>query len=114
MSGLGTVRGYKRGHAVVWDEAADGWRFADTGEPFDHDRPCRQCGLTPHEDGRDGCFAAPIPGASGACCGHGAHLGYVNWDMGTTPAIPAPHGWWRGAWVGPTELDRLERLGATR
>lgn len=88
------MRGYRRGQAVVWDEDGQVWRYADTGAPFDDARPCPQCQRMPHPDGRDACFADPIAGASGACCGHGVHVGYVNWLT-----IAAPDDWWRGTFI---------------
>lgn len=88
------MRGYLRGHPVEWDPVAGCWRDAETGNLVDLRRACRQCGKKPTAAGHDTCIG-DIPGAASACCGHGVHVGYVNW-----PGIPAPAGWWRGAYVG--------------
>lgn len=93
---MAPIRAYKRGHEVVWDENPQNqcWRYADTGAQFLEDRPCPYCDRMPHADGRDGCFAAPIPGAIGACCGHGVHPGYVAHSTAENPP-----GWWRAAYL---------------
>lgn len=45
-------------------------------------------------DEPDACLGT-IEGIAGACCGHGVHLGYVNWDgIGVGPD------WWNRAYVG--------------
>ncbi len=73
---------YCRGHLIVWDQLADVWRYADTGEPAEDwggaARPCPQCSQLPHPDGRDACLSV-IPGAVAACCGHGVKRGYIAW-----------------------------------
>lgn len=85
------MRGYLRGHLCEWD--GERWRYLDTGEPAEgNPRPCPHCGSLPTPEGHDACLGA-IPGAAGACCGHGVHLGYVNW-----PQMPT-RGWWRRAYL---------------
>jgi hypothetical protein len=71
-----SARSHARGHDI---ESTDGltWRYVDDGSTADVDRPCKGCGLsavTP--DGPDPCVGL-IPGAIGACCGHGVHRPYV-------------------------------------
>lgn len=83
--------GYLRGHKVIWKE--DKWYYEDNGLEFDDSRSCPQCHKMP-VNGCDPCLGY-IEGASGACCGHGVHVGYVNWEH-----ISAPSGWLRGAYVG--------------
>jgi len=58
-----------RGHRIEWIDGQ--WRYSDTGEVVDHDRPqCARCGREPTEKGHDACLGH-IPGARFACCGHG-------------------------------------------
>ena len=64
------ARCWRRGHDTEWDEEAKEWRYADTGEIADYDRPCIKCGEMPTPDGYDPCIGY-IEGATGACCGHG-------------------------------------------
>lgn len=91
------MRGFIRGHPVAWDEVAQIFRYADTNEPAEgwggESRPCPQCRRLPGPDGHDPCLGT-IAGAASACCGHGRHVGYVNW-----PGIPAPPGWFRGVCI---------------
>lgn len=88
------MRGYLRGNVVEWDTDAGLWRYPDTGEPAEgNPRLCPQCHRLPHEDGRDACLPH-IPDATGACCGHGVHTGYVTWI-----GIPAPSQWWQRAYL---------------
>lgn len=70
------MRGWLRGHPVWWDGLR--WLYED-GVPVElEERPCPKCGETAEKGGPDPCLGM-IPGANGACCGHGVHLGYVNW-----------------------------------
>lgn len=92
------MRGYVRGRLCEWDVAEKFWRYVDSNLPAHlHNRPCPQCGDMPTRDGHDACISN-IPGASSACCGHGVHVGYVNW-----PNIPAPSGWWNNAYLIESE-----------
>ena len=88
--------GYVRGHVVWWDEEANAWRYED-GQLAENwggkARPCPQCGELPSPEGYDACLGF-IPGALGACCGHGRHVGYIDW-----PGHRIDHGWLRGAKV---------------
>ncbi len=92
------LRGYVRGRLCVWDAEAATWRWDDNGELAEgwggEARPCPQCQQLPTAEGFDPCMGR-IDGASGACCGHGVHAGYVNW-----PTVSAPEGWWQRAYVG--------------
>lgn len=70
-----TATAQMRGHAVVFDEDTDTWRWADdmTLAPSHGgaERPCLKCGLTAiGKYGPDPCLGF-IPGITGACCGHG-------------------------------------------
>src|SRR5690242_5711459 len=101
------VRGYLRGNPVSWDAEAHTWRYASDGVPVDPDtanRPCPQCGEPPTADGYDACLGAGVAGATGACCGHGVHPGYVTW-----PGVGAPPEWWRRAYVGQETVAALQR-----
>ena len=77
------TRGYLRGHPIFWNEEEELWRFADTGLPIasDPNRPCFVCGWPPTPEGHDACLGH-IPGAGGACCGHGRGNPYVLWENG--------------------------------
>jgi len=77
-----------RGHPTVWDEAAERWRYADTGEFADFDagvRPCKNCGLTfqgSNVGDPDPCLGN-LPGVDNACCGHGVRENsYVRFTNG--------------------------------
>ena len=61
---------FPRGHATVWRDGC--WRYADTGEKveYSHQRPCIECGGWAWPGGNDSCIDW-VPGAIGACCGHG-------------------------------------------
>lgn len=85
--------GYLRGHEAVWD--GDCWRWRDNGVACaDEPRKCGGCGLAPTESGADACLGE-IKGATGACCGHTKHPGYVSW-----PGIGVESkNWWRGAYL---------------
>lgn len=86
-----TARGHLRGHVILWDEAADEWLYADTGEPiYTPDMAgsgqfgiCAHCGLGPTPEGHDGCLGTlPEHTVMNACCGHGIDArAYVQyWD----------------------------------
>ena len=66
---------YVHGWPVVF---RDGQRYyVDTGECAEgNPRPCSRCGRMPTPEGYDACLGY-IPGAAGACCGHGVEPGYV-------------------------------------
>jgi len=72
------TKSYHHGHLIVWDEKEEMWNYVDTGRPIDPDRPCFWCGWPPTPEGHDACIGH-IPGASGACCGHGRGVPYVMW-----------------------------------
>ncbi len=92
------MRAMLRGREVVWDAQHSCWLWADIGLPAqDNPRPCPQCGEMPSPEGHDACIAS-IPGANSACCGHGKHLGYINW-----PGVAAPPEWKFGAYMKSTE-----------
>lgn len=91
-----TVYAYTRGHKIEWDEAAEVWCYADTGEPVSKaaggiwegmagDRPCAYCHQMPTAEGHDACLGE-LPGVRYACCGHGveheggAFQGYIFYE----------------------------------
>lgn len=84
--------GFLRGNAVRWD--GERWRTPAGEDGEQVTLRCPHCGaaLAPGEP--DACLGT-IDGAAGACCGHGVHVGYINW-----PGIPAPAGWWQRAYLG--------------
>ena len=69
------ARSWIRGHLAEWDGEA--WRYADTGEVADHDRPCVRCGKLPTPEGHDACLGY-VPGVMDACCGHGVHEPWIR------------------------------------
>jgi len=84
------ARGYLRGNVVEWD--GNQW-LTLTGKPAeDAILYCPTCDIAHLSEDNDACLGR-IPGANSACCGHGRHVGYVNW-----PGIPAPEGWVCGAY----------------
>lgn len=76
--------GLIRGREVYYDYTDGRYYWADTDEPAEgwggEARPCPQCGELPTAEGYDACLGE-IPGATGACCGHGKKDGYVSWDQ---------------------------------
>lgn len=106
------LQGFLRGNLVQWDESTSTWRYPDDGvDAMANPRPCPECKQLPTSDGHDPCVAN-IVGASGACCGHGVHLGYVNWEH-----VPADNNWWQGAFLikSPHGEDAVagQLIGAT-
>lgn len=74
-----SAKGHKRGHPVVYLNGA--WRWTDTEQRADGERPCVQCGETASLGGPDPCLGW-IPGARSACCGHGTEESYIVLDSG--------------------------------
>ena len=75
-----TARGNARGHRIEFDQTAYVWRYADTGEVYDYERPCTLCRKLPTAEGHDACLGE-IPGVLNACCGHGtAADGYIHYE----------------------------------
>jgi hypothetical protein len=81
-----TVRGYFRGHLLIWTEDQE-WLYADTLDPAPVNggkvRPCKKCGaLFPLGEGEvDPCLGI-LPEVDNACCGHGvcsqAYIRFIN------------------------------------
>ncbi len=83
------ARSWVRGHPIFMDKNFN-WKFYGTGalvpvsacEPLeDAEIECVRCGKLPDENGHDACLGH-IDGAISACCGHGAHEGYVKYQPG--------------------------------
>ncbi len=70
-----TGRSHVRGWACEFKGGR--WVFTDNGRATDHSRACRRCGRKPTPEGYDACLGH-IPGATGACCGHGVDDGFVR------------------------------------
>lgn len=68
------VTSCSRGHQIFFDNRD--WRYCDTKEIVDVNRPCKRCGNSPTKEGHDACLGN-IPGASSACCGHGVEAPYT-------------------------------------
>lgn len=61
-------------------------RYKDNDELITEDaeyRPCGKCGEYPTEDGDDACLGE-LTSVVNACCGHGRHKGYIQFDNGIT------------------------------
>jgi len=69
-----TATSHRRGHPIEYRDG--GWRYTDTGEPADHDRPCIRCGRMPTPEGYDACLGY-VPSAIAACCGHGVESSII-------------------------------------
>lgn len=75
------VTSYFYGHAIHWDEIADGWRYSDNDALIDVEgkRLCPKCKRGPTKDGHDPCIAN-LPGIISACCGHGVEDGFILFE----------------------------------
>jgi len=84
-----TAVGHCNGHTIVF--LNDEWRWFDTlGLVTDEStmlHPCPRCGKPPTPEGYDACLGH-IPGAGGACCGHGIEEGRVCFDDGRIETLP--------------------------
>lgn len=90
------VQGLIRGHVVDWDQGIEAWRYHDTyARVLDPPRTCAHCGITPNASGHDPCLGE-IPGAIGACCGHGVYNGYIAWPHAP---LPPDARWWNAAYI---------------
>ena len=74
-----TTTSYIYGHLAYYDTDAKVWRYADTDEVANEDRPCVRCGRMPTSEGHDACLGT-LPGVKYACCGHGVRKGYVKYS----------------------------------
>ncbi len=71
-----TAHQHLRGHPIIY---VDGhWKYEDTGEIADYERPCTRCGEMPTKEGYDHCLGY-IKGAKHACCGHGKEKAYTKY-----------------------------------
>ena len=68
------AKSYSRGHEIYYD--GTNWRYSDTNEIDDSNRPCKRCGCMPTKEGYDACLGH-IDGVTSACCGHGAEEPYA-------------------------------------
>ena len=64
------VRGWKRGHRIIYDFVTRIWKYEDNGEPASVQRTCIRCNKLPTVEGHDACLGT-IPDVEYACCGHG-------------------------------------------
>lgn len=72
------------GHARYVDEKGVR-RYVDNNAPVSDEpyRPCARCGKYPNESGDDHCIQG-LGRVINACCGHGAHPGYIQFHNGIT------------------------------
>lgn len=92
-----------RGHEIEW-------RYSDTGQLVRElpDRACGHCGRSNTAEGHDGCIGA-LPGAIGACCGHGDDAdAYVVFESGQRIDGEPAATWmeWRRAALGMLDMQR--------
>jgi hypothetical protein len=87
----------RRGHRISWCPKRGVAFYIDSGSPTPEfggeERPCLECGMLPTPEGHDACLGT-IPGAKGACCGHGLRQGYVLYPDGRREE-PTPWRWAR-------------------
>lgn len=87
------TRGYLRGNEVTWN--GERWILPDGTDAASRPLRCPACSLWLTFGEPDACIGMiHAPGLAGACCGHGVHLGYVNWD-----AVGVGPEWQAGAYV---------------
>jgi hypothetical protein len=55
--------------------------YVDNNEPISDDRPCKKCNKIIGPNEIDPCIGY-LPGLIGACCGHGAKDGYIEFENG--------------------------------
>lgn len=70
------VKSYSRGWEIYYD--GENWRYTDTNEIKNNNRPCKKCGCLPTKEGYDACLGH-IEGAISACCGHGVEEKYIKY-----------------------------------
>lgn len=70
------VKSYSRGWEIYYD--GENWRYIDTDEIKNNNRPCKKCGCLPTKEGYDACLGH-IEGAISACCGHGVEKKYIKY-----------------------------------
>lgn len=92
------AKGFVRGNEVTLDGKV--WRTASGEDAHAATLECPTCHVSAGPDDPDPCLGR-IPGAAGACCGHGKHVGYINWH-----GISAPPGWFLRAYVGTTPVSK--------
>ncbi len=73
------VTSHNRGHETYYDDGAKCWRYSDTNEIVNDNRPCKKCGCSPTKEGYDACLGY-IDGATSACCGHGVEKGFIMYS----------------------------------
>lgn len=72
------ITGQNRGHKIEYTDGK--WIYSDNKVPLeDEERPCIRCGRMPTVEGYDACLGH-IPGAIGACCGHGVQKKMVQYE----------------------------------
>lgn len=67
---------HSRGHLIYYDWNTENWRYSDTNEIVNNNRPCKKCGHGPTIEGYDACLGY-IEDALHACCGRGVEKGYI-------------------------------------
>lgn len=60
------------------------WIYEDINAPVNGIRPCARCGEFPANDRGDDFCIAELGEVMNACCGHGKHEGYIQFDNGIT------------------------------
>jgi len=70
------VKSYSRGWEIYYD--GENWRYADTNEIVNNNRPCKRCSCPPTKEGYDACLGY-IKNVKSACCGHGVEEKYIKY-----------------------------------
>ncbi len=47
---------YSRGHEIYYDWDTKNWRYSDTHEIVNNNRPCKHCDCSPTKEGYDACL----------------------------------------------------------
>jgi hypothetical protein len=66
------------GNFIRWDKKTKKWYYYD-GTEADKPKKCPKCHKLPDENEHDACLGN-LPGVKNACCGHGGHEGYIQFE----------------------------------
>ena len=59
---------YSRGWLIIFIKGE--WKYVDTGNKLEKNRPCKRCNRSPTKEGYDACTGY-ISNLLSFCCGHG-------------------------------------------
>ena len=75
-----TVKAYKKGYLIHYDENSKKWVYSDDGTETTIDRNCKNCGRLSLD--YDECLGWLGDKVASACCGHGVKRGYIVFKDG--------------------------------